>query len=328
MGRGLRIWVSESVGAYHIMSRVAGGELLFNDIHKNYFLKLLEIFAAGFFVRIHAFAIMGNHFHILVTTMDQEAIFATKEELLCRYRLMYGKDEFPPPGRFDKNGNLLPDDDEGYERLRERLSSVSRFMQELKQTFSRWYNKQNNRKGYLWGDRFKSIIVYTGDIQLICSAYIDLNPVRAGLVILPEAYKWSSIGLRVMFPERAKKLLHPLPQKQKPMNSVLPLSSANRPQVDYNQLDFYLECLYFCGDVKSDKKKSAPENTRKQAVACIDRLGIGYKLNKRIRNLSEGIAVGDYNSISNLQKSEERKFIRPRYFLDSQWLCSTRTLRN
>jgi REP element-mobilizing transposase RayT len=69
MGRGIRRWVSPSVGAYHLISRIVGGELLLKDVHKDYFLKLLEIFSAGFYVKIHAFAIMGNHFHILLTGM-------------------------------------------------------------------------------------------------------------------------------------------------------------------------------------------------------------------------------------------------------------------
>jgi len=52
--------------------------------------------------------------------------------------------------------------------------------------------------------------VSKGEAQLACSAYIDLNPVRAAIVKNPEDYRWSSLGLRVRTTWRAKKLLRPL----------------------------------------------------------------------------------------------------------------------
>ena len=61
MARRKRAWVSQDSGAYHIISRVVGGQLLFGEQEKEYFLKLLEVFAQGFFVDIHGFTIMGNH---------------------------------------------------------------------------------------------------------------------------------------------------------------------------------------------------------------------------------------------------------------------------
>jgi len=62
MARPKRHWISQESGSYHIISRVAGGELLFNEVDKEYFLKLLERFASAFFIRIHAFCVMSSHF--------------------------------------------------------------------------------------------------------------------------------------------------------------------------------------------------------------------------------------------------------------------------
>ncbi len=86
MARARRRWVSQDVGSFHIISRVAGSELLFNEEDKEFFLKLLERFAEGFFVEIHAFCIMSNHFHILATGLEKEARGVSKEELFRRYR--------------------------------------------------------------------------------------------------------------------------------------------------------------------------------------------------------------------------------------------------
>jgi REP element-mobilizing transposase RayT len=117
MPRSNRRWISQLRGSFHIISRIAGGELLLKTEEKDYLLKLLERFASGFFVRIHAFCIMGNHFHILATGMEQEAQEATKEELFRLYRLMYGESAEPPGGSYDSSGNLIPDPDDGVQRL-------------------------------------------------------------------------------------------------------------------------------------------------------------------------------------------------------------------
>jgi hypothetical protein len=50
---------------------------------------------------------------------------------------------------------------------------------------------------YFWSDRFKSVIVENGETLINCLAYIDLNPVRAGIVEKPEDYRWSSLGYHI-----------------------------------------------------------------------------------------------------------------------------------
>ncbi|MFV0415216.1 MAG: transposase [Chthoniobacterales bacterium] len=63
-----------------------------------------------------------------------------------------------------------------------RRGNLSRFMQELKQRFMQWYNRREGRRGTLWEDRYKSVLVEGSDEALMTmSAYIELNPVRAGL---------------------------------------------------------------------------------------------------------------------------------------------------
>jgi hypothetical protein len=77
---------------------------------------------------------------------------------------------------------------------REKLSSLSEFVREIKVGFARYYNKRHNRRGYFWGDRFKSVIVDKGETLINCLAYINLNPLRAGLVERSEEYRWNSLG--------------------------------------------------------------------------------------------------------------------------------------
>jgi hypothetical protein len=81
--------------------------------------------------------------------------------------------------------------------LRAKLSSLSEFVREIKVGFARFYNRRHNRRGYFWGDRFKSVIVEKGETLINCLAYIDLNPLRAGIVSRPEEYRWNSLGYHV-----------------------------------------------------------------------------------------------------------------------------------
>ena len=68
---------------------------------------------------------------------------------------------------------------------------VSVFMKLLKQRFTQWFNQQWGRKGTLWEERFKSVLVEgTGEVLATMAAYIDLNPVRAGIVKDPADYRW------------------------------------------------------------------------------------------------------------------------------------------
>jgi hypothetical protein len=81
--------------------------------------------------------------------------------------------------------------------LREKLSNLSEFVREIKVGFTRYYNQRHNRRGYFWGDRFKSVIVDKGETLVNCLAYIDLNPLRAGIVDRSEDYRWNSLGYHI-----------------------------------------------------------------------------------------------------------------------------------
>ena len=96
----------------------------------------------------------------------------TDEDILKRYVDFYGDERIFADG-------LVPS-------LRLKLSNLSEFMREIKVNFARFYNRRHNRRGYFWGDRFKSVIVENGETLINCLAYIDLNPLRAGL---PHSYK-------------------------------------------------------------------------------------------------------------------------------------------
>jgi hypothetical protein len=173
--------IEDQSTVYHVMSRSALDGFPLGDVEKDFMLDLIRRYAALYLVEILGFCLMGNHFHILVRVIPEYKF--SDEEILKRYINFYGDERIFADG-------LVPS-------LRMKLSSLSEFVREIKVNFARFFNRRHHRRGYFWGDRFKSVIVENGQTLINCLAYIDLNPLRAGLVDLPEQYRWSSLGYHV-----------------------------------------------------------------------------------------------------------------------------------
>ena len=181
MARISRILITGEPTAYHVISRTALDGYPIGDTEKDYFVELIRKVGALYFVEILGFCIMGNHFHLLVRMLPDTDF--SDPDIKKRHHDFYGKDR------------ILVDGQIPY--YREKWFSLSEFMREIKLSFTRFYNRRHNRRGYFWGDRFKSVVVENGDTLINCLAYIDLNPIRAGMADRPEAYRWSSIGHHV-----------------------------------------------------------------------------------------------------------------------------------
>ncbi len=181
MPRTQRLIINDETAVYHVMSRTALDGFPLGDIEKDFMLDLIRRYSSLYFVEILGFCLMGNHFHILVKMFPEYKF--TDKQIEDRYAEFYGDDQAFAKG-------WIPS-------LRVKLSSLSEFMREIKVGFARYYNRRHNRRGYFWGDRFKSVIVENGETLINCLAYIDLNPLRAGLVERPEKYRWNSLGYHV-----------------------------------------------------------------------------------------------------------------------------------
>jgi REP element-mobilizing transposase RayT len=181
MPRTQRLIINDETAVYHVMTRTALDGYPLGDIEKDFMLDLIRRYSTLYFAEILGFCFMGNHFHLLVR-MFPEYKFAD-EQIKKRYVEFYGDDRAFADG-------WIPS-------LRAKLSSLSEFMREIKVGFARYYNRRHKRRGYFWGDRFKSVIVENGETLINCLAYIDLNPLRAALVERPEEYRWNSLGYHI-----------------------------------------------------------------------------------------------------------------------------------
>jgi len=189
LGRGSRNY-------YHIMSRVIEGRFIFEAEEKrffHYFMRKLERFMG---VRILTYCIMSNHFHILLEVVDNQEI--GDEEILRRIHEFYSKKKaMEIQEEYDKCriAEKVFGDEKAIKNWRtrylNRMGNLSNFGKELKERFSTWYNNKVDRYGPLWSERFKSVLVEDSELALSSiSAYIDLNPVRAGIIKDPKAYRY------------------------------------------------------------------------------------------------------------------------------------------
>ena len=180
MPRIARLIVKEEDAVYHIISRTALDGYVMGDVEKDFLLNLIKRLSRVYFAEVLGLCLMGNHFHLLVRMRPGSGF--SNAEIKRRFRLYYGDD--------DKREL----EEQGIPCLREKWGSLSEFVKEIKQGFSRYYNRRHHRKGFFWSERFKSVIVDNGETLINCLAYIDLNPIRAGIVEKPEAYRWCSLG--------------------------------------------------------------------------------------------------------------------------------------
>ena len=128
---------------HHVIQRGNNRQLIFLTVADyQYMLALLYDRARQIDVALHAYVLMGNHFHLLAT----------------------------------------PSTDNGLPQM----------MQAVGRSYVRYFNDLNGRSGTLWEGRYRSTVIQTERYLLACMAYIDLNPVRAGLVSGPADYVWSS----------------------------------------------------------------------------------------------------------------------------------------
>lgn len=202
MPRRRRIKLKE--GIYHAMSRTVNGAPFFGDAEKEQIRKMIGVVAEFSGVEVLTYCIMKNHFHLLIRVPDGSRISLSDAELVRRYRLLHG----PSEGRRTtiRAINYAPHSPEQVElclqqggseaqwmreRLLARMHDLSEFMKTFKQRISIWYNATRERYGPLWCDRFKSVLVEgRKEVLLVMAAYIDLNPVRAGLVKDPQRYRY------------------------------------------------------------------------------------------------------------------------------------------
>jgi putative transposase len=157
-----------------------------------YFVGLMRRLEKAFCLQVLTYALMANHFHILCKVPERRTL--SDQELLDCIELAYGSERRTQvAGRlvaYSKHAGLSDQAQQLRDHYSNRLFDVSIYMKELKGRFAQWYNRRHHRYGVLWAERFKSVLIEEGQALSAVAAYIDLNPLRAGLCDDPKDYRY------------------------------------------------------------------------------------------------------------------------------------------
>ncbi len=187
MARKSRVRVKGRDAFYHLRTHVAGEEGEFpldKPLARGQLTSMMQWYSSAYCCDVAAFNVMGTHYHMDVKFEKFRSL--GRKELMRRAKLMYPNSQ----------AHLKRWKDEDWEIFEKRVFNVSELMRNLNGGFATWYNKQYQRKGHFWGDRFKSTWLTDQQQMQNCMLYIDLNPVRAGIVEVPGDWEGSSIFLR------------------------------------------------------------------------------------------------------------------------------------
>ena len=187
---------------YHCITRCVRRAFLLGEepyARKEWIEHRLEELSEIFAVSVGGFSVMDNHLHLLVRLDPDIAKDWSDEQVVRRWGRL-----FPPR---DKSREPLPvtkawvewrlQDAKWIATARERLQSLSWFMKCLKEPLARLANQQDKARGAFFEERFKSVAILDEEALLATCAYIDLNPVAAGIVDVPEASPHTSITTRI-----------------------------------------------------------------------------------------------------------------------------------
>jgi len=271
-----RIKFPERTVAVHCVSRTVQGLKLLDDLSKETLTGMLWKLAGFCGLEVITYCIMSNHFHVLIRVPPAPQL--TDGQLIERLEGLYG-----PQGALTllareamtERGKI---DEDIRRKLLERMGDVSAFVKELKQRFSRWYNRRHDRFGTLWAERFKSVLVedQPSSVEAV-AAYIDLNPVRAGLVEDPKDYRFCGYASAVAGNALARKGLMSFHAETKWGECA----AAYRMRLFVGG-----GAAHQSGKVVMDKEKI------KEVLAQGGELSLGQVLRLRVRHMSDGVALG------------------------------------
>jgi REP element-mobilizing transposase RayT len=267
------------------MSRVVDRNHVFGDEEKEFFrltMRKLEMFTG---VRVLAYCVMSNHFHLLaevpkVAELDDTALLERLRAFYSKARMAVILQEF---GRARAHAEATGNDAWLCE-LREgylcRMGDLSVFVKELKERFTKWYNRREGRRGTLWEERFKSVLVEDSDTALsTMAAYIELNPVRARLVDDPRDYRYWRYAEAVAGGQRARE-------------GVAALLGMHGQAGSWRSMAAKYRCLLFCAGRESDAKAGIDPLEVRKVLDAGGELKLNELIRCHVRYFNDGVALG------------------------------------
>ena len=196
----------EDTPYYHCVSRCVRGAFLCGsgegydfEHRRDWVVRRIKQLAAVFAIDVAAYAVMSNHYHLVLRVDSVLCQSLDRSEVIRRWRCLFVGS--PLAQRYIRGAKLsvaeLAVVDEVAEIWRQRLGDISWFMRCLNENIARRANREDGCSGRFWEGRFKSQALLDERALISCMAYVDLNPIRAGLADSPENSAYTSLRERL-----------------------------------------------------------------------------------------------------------------------------------
>ncbi|ROS05082.1 hypothetical protein EDC56_0605 [Sinobacterium caligoides] len=278
---------------YHCVSRCVRRAFLCGDEYEHRrgwvesrLFRLAEVFCLD----IAAYAVMSNHYHVVLHINSAEAAALDTEAVIARWHQLFKGHALSQ--RYCAGEPLVPAEREALDTIvalwRKRLTDISWFMRIINEGIARQANQEDQCTGRFWEGRFKSQALLDEKALLACMAYVDLNPVRAKMAKTPESSAFTSVRKRAL---RAKQ--------------VSPKQSINHPRQQVKGL------LRFAGNPREPMPVGIPCRLS-DYLQLVDVTGRCIRHNKRgaiaeeLSPILSRLAIAPDDWLANTQHFERR----------------------
>ncbi|MDX1399331.1 MAG: transposase, partial [Oceanospirillum sp.] len=266
---------------------------------------LVEVFA----IDLHAYAVMSNHYHLVLRINQKDALSWSDREVAERWMQL-----FTGPLIVKRWLNGETGQAESFQSLeivsqwRERLYDLGWFMKCLNEHLARRANEEDCCKGRFWESRYKCQALLDEKALLQCMAYVDLNPVRADMAATPEGSDYTSIQ------QRAQEVRGQLsqPGRRPRLLAMADVNTVNREADDTRcrfRLTDYLALVESTGRAVREGKRGA---ISPQAAGVLDRMRIkerAWLTHMRPKQRRQPVALGALEKLKEYAAMTGRKWI-------------------
>ena len=291
------------------------------DYRKQWFIDKLKLLGDVFAIDICAYAVMSNHYHLVLRINKEKAAKWKEREVAERWKQLYKGNILV--NRWFDGGELRQAEymavSEILAKWRNRLTDISWFMRVLNESIAREANKEDNCKGSFWEGRFKSQALLDEGAVLSCMMYVDLNPVRAKMTDNLMDSDFTSIQQRLKaFANR--KPGRPKKESNKPtllgFKKTFHAKISSKPEIKKQQeipsipiaMDDYFELIDWTGRaIKKNKRGNIPSHI----LPLLQQIGI--KPDKWLDNVSHfeskfPVIMGKYERVKKAAKKFRKKW--------------------
>ena len=284
------------------------------------FKALTEVFA----IQICSYAVLDNHYHLVLHLHEDAVSTWSDEEVVRRWGMIFPNDA-EKLGLLQKNGLSSLRLQETLTKWKERLKSISWFMRCLNEPLARLSNKEDDCTGRFWEGRFRIQALLDDAAVLTAMAYVDLNPIRAGIASTLEESTFTSVCERIQAVKKHKSLnnakksvssekIIKICDTQKQPSRLMPFSVSPKkdakhlhPIIDFKLSD-YLELVDMTGRIMRDDKKGYIPPTVRPILNRLNLTSEGWLMMVNHLETDFGRAVGHEQALAAFKPNQMRKF--------------------